>query len=646
MAANPARRWYQFSLRALLVLMVISSVPPAVHVGYKRYLVAKRLAEIESSFRWLESLGYPQLTNAGAIRITTKYWYGKQDPGKAQTGVELGFLLSEDAKSFSAFTPSLQVITLERQSREEWPKSDSEFERVDAQTLARLALGRLKAQDSDPFYRFGNDCSARCELFVLAWAFARQGHSDWAIKLYEQAEKGQEPDDKSGDSFQERLAADIGHLETWRATVACGTQVPRAELLRKFRWIQQHYPNSKHAATVSEKVAILEQMVVEDERYAQERHAGLPFEQLPKSEQISELIFQLRDQNGVQFSQPGWCDVLWTRDGKEDSPGHQLLAFGYDAVPQVAAALSDERLSRSVGYHRNFYFSHTVLTVGDAAKQILERIASRRFDDGKEYDCKAARTEAIRKAVLAWHSELLAKGERAYLIEAVERGDETSVDLAHRLLEKYPDEGCLAIVVAIPRTKDAYQRHRLLEMLGRVPSDASVPFLLDAVQHETLGIRVSAAQALTDLGRPEGIEAMLRQWQSSEQVTELQGVGPFLASCGSEEAIDAVAQRFSEQSIGQRIETMEKAVEDENNVLVAKPELRNAVIKLLLVALADTDVRSGMSGSYGDKSFSNPRVCDLAGYHLNCLDATAFCFDLSQPINQREAARLAILAAH
>jgi hypothetical protein len=645
MVARLARRWYQFSLKTLLVVMALSSVPPAVYVGYQRYLVAKRLAEIEGSFRWLESLGYPQLPNSWPVQITIKQWYGDQDPSEARTSVIAGFLLSEDEKSFTVLTPALHTIPFERESWEEWAKSEASFRRVDLPTLARMALDQIQAKDSDPLYRFGHDFSERGELFVLAWACARQGYSDWAIKLYEEAEALHDLREKGDAPLLERLAADFAHMETWRATLDCGTQMPRPEVLKKFRLLEEHFPNSEHAADVSEKVAILELMVVEDERHARQREAGLPFDQLSQSDQIAELIFQLRDQNGYQFSQPGSCNVLMTPDGEEDSPGHRLLAYGYDAIPQLAAALSDQRLTRSVEYHRSFYFSHHVLTIGDAAEQILEHIASRRFDTAERYESKAERIANMQKSALAWHAQVMTKGERLCLIEAVERGDDTALELADRLLEKYPDEACSAILVAIPWAKDEHRRRDFVELLGRVDSDESVPFLLAELERKTIWLRLAAAKALTDIGRPEGIDGLLHQWQSSQNVAELGGVGPFLARCGRPDAVEAVAQRFSEQPIDQRLESMDEAMRFEADVLAQQPRLRKAEIKLLLRGLADTEVRKGMGGSRGSKSYTDPRVCDLAGYHLNCLDASAFPFDLGAQFSQREAARLAILAA-
>ena len=75
--------------------------------------------------------------------------------------------------------------------------------------------------------------------------------------------------------------------------------------------------------------------------------------------------------------QPGSCDIFDTLAGKKGTPAHKLVDLGYEAVPQLIEHLDDERYTRSVGYHRNFYFSHHVLRVSECAMTIISRIAGR-----------------------------------------------------------------------------------------------------------------------------------------------------------------------------------------------------------------------------------------------------------------------------
>src|SRR5581483_5181569 len=209
----------------------------------------------------------------------------------------------------------------------------------------------------------------------------------------------------------------------------------------------KNFPDSEYQPRAQETAALLFQILAEDREHA--RKAGPPLEQLGKKERIAELIFRLRDQNGHQWSQPGSCDVFMTADGKEDSPAHRLVRFGYDAVPQLIEALDDQRFTRSVGFHRDFYFSHHVLRVGDAALQVLEHIAHRSFyrrGHTNEAMVKDGKTATVKAAVRAWYAELQKKGEKRLLREAVECGDEQSYYQGERLLEKYPGEAAAALI--------------------------------------------------------------------------------------------------------------------------------------------------------------------------------------------------------
>jgi len=124
-------------------------------------------------------------------------------------------------------------------------------------------------------------------------------------------------------------------------------------------------------------VETLKRMIQDDAEHAAK--ASKPWDKMTTDERVAELTFRLRDQNGMQMGQPGGCDIFENRTGKTDTAAHQLVAIGFDAVPQLIAALDDQGLSRSVTYGRDFFFSHRVLTVGDCAQAILGRIAGRQF---------------------------------------------------------------------------------------------------------------------------------------------------------------------------------------------------------------------------------------------------------------------------
>ena len=127
---------------------------------------------------------------------------------------------------------------------------------------------------------------------------------------------------------------------------------------------------------------------------------------------MRELIFQLRDQHGEQSGQPGWCDIFSNSKNDTNTPAHQLVAIGYAAVPQLIAALENETVTRSVGYWRDFVFSHTILRIGDCANYILGRITGKYFHSAtysSSYMSKDKKAAEAHKLAEEWWSEFQKK---------------------------------------------------------------------------------------------------------------------------------------------------------------------------------------------------------------------------------------------
>ena len=123
------------------------------------------------------------------------------------------------------------------------------------------------------------------------------------------------------------------------AVLKFGTpEVSRAELLDEFRRFKKNFPDSQHIERAQDTAELLEQMVREDKEHAQLKQP--PFDEMTTEQQVAELIFQLRDQNGQQWGQPGSCDFFNDSRGAE-SPASQLLEIGFDAVPQLIEAIEE-----------------------------------------------------------------------------------------------------------------------------------------------------------------------------------------------------------------------------------------------------------------------------------------------------------------
>jgi hypothetical protein len=172
---------------------------------------------------------------------------------------------------------------------------------------------------------------------------------------------------------------DLGDELAWRqfetAVLDLNQGAGRAGLARRFQRIATEFPGGKYAKQAAEYARKLQFMAVED---AQSQKPPSPT-QLAPAERVKALIFQLRDCDSVQDSQPGACWIpsyFWPmEDAPRASAADHLIAEGFDAVPALIAALDDSRLTRSYGYDRHFIPWRYVLEVRDAAIQSLVVLA-------------------------------------------------------------------------------------------------------------------------------------------------------------------------------------------------------------------------------------------------------------------------------
>jgi hypothetical protein len=440
----------------------------------------------------------------------------------------------------------------------------------------------------------------------------------------------------------------------WDNVLAFGdTTISRQELLGRFEQFVEDFPESEHTARAQETVMILRQMVKEDKEYAKRVES---LEATTLDQRTADLIFQLRDQNGHQWSQPGYCDIFSDERG-EDSPAHQLVKIGYPAIPQLITALDDRRLTRSVGYHRNFYFSHHVLRVGDAALAIIERIAGRGFCRRYSTTSEAVKDgeiPSVRVEVEAWWHEFQAKGEKQMLIEAVEAGDHNSPSQACLLVTKYPDAAFEAIAKGIHNAENWWIHSELVTVVAKLEGETSVPLLLSIVgSGPYLSSRVAAAEGLHQHGHPDGVAAMMREWtepgeSDPDEFRSQEQLVKFLVACGGPEALRTLGKNLHEQPVNIRIEVIlalyrkrsfahgsctDSTSLSENSY--EPSEMASAIEELLVWALDDTEEDIGRGIYLDDKEFPTPRVCDLAGHELAQRWPDRYEFDIEDSLAER-----------
>ncbi len=380
----------------LLIVVWISLIPRHALFAEQLQDAADTTAAMEKTFQWFDTLGYPSFEDRRFVSVELQQWVHVADePGDPLK--THGFLLSEDGDQFKLLKLDLSVETFEKPKdgvTRRWPATYEDA------ICERLAMERLKEM-SEPTYPlaqrmrdFRNDVMTRTRLFVLARACHTQGHVQLAHQVMSCTIAI--PDDETGkrlsiDQFQKKIADNISHVETWHCFVAFGDPlVSREELLRRFRWIAKHFPENRHGERVSSTIELLARMVEEDRKHAAE--ARLPLEDMPVTQRVEELIFQLRNQNGKQCFAPGPCDIFNDPRGT-DSPAAHLVAIGQPALEQLIDSVDDDRFTRSVECHRSFLFSHRVLRVGECCFSIMTRISPTGRVWDKEQDRERTKSE-------------------------------------------------------------------------------------------------------------------------------------------------------------------------------------------------------------------------------------------------------------
>ncbi len=419
----------------ILFLMAITLFSPSLHASNP--VVVSAVAK--EDFQWFSGLGYPDVKESPCVEVWTGSFVATVPPTAL---TKFGFLLQAGDGKFEVFTLDLCRVTFTDTKPGTAPHQRVGYEEYSFQRLAEEFVPWLSKPDENSSRQmqrqFGLRLGWKAQTFVLAWACWRRGEAKLAQPLYDAAkdiEPWEFPHEKITNdlTFRESIETELAHAATWQAVLLFGggewhspiqNQIPREQLLVVFRRLERNFPRNPHKEQVRHIVALLEQMVEEDKEHqplTQEQIAKLPVE-----DQIREWIFQLRDQKGVQWGQPGWCDIFAEQGtATGDSPAHQLVQIGHPAVPQLIEALEDERFSRSVGYHRDFHFSHHILTVGDCAQQILNRIAKRSFYDPattSSYMASDNQVAQTRSKAEKWWSDFQDNGDGANPIDLKPNG--------------------------------------------------------------------------------------------------------------------------------------------------------------------------------------------------------------------------------
>lgn len=368
-------------------------------------------AGMAADFEWFSKLGFPDVKELKFVR----YFWGWAIVGanRREENWSDGFLLDDTPEKLKVLNLRFNFVELPK--RKLGVDTMYRYEPADLAAFANAELRPRDPKDGSVRHRVisGPHFPERTHRFVLGWMCARKRLNDLAARLYDAAQMSEglrlqgtldRQRDEKGWPFRDKLERDIGHFEMWRTVLAFRDPlVTRRELLARLRALPERFPHCDHLPRAAAMAAVLDQMVAEDA--AHPARTAEEIAKLPPAEQVQEWIFRLREQNGSQFAEPGRMDIFATDDGRKDTPAHQLVKLGNAAVPALIAALGDRRFTRSVSCWRSFAFSHDVITIGDAALEIIERIAGREFyRSGRITGTMALddKTDKVRAAVQAW----------------------------------------------------------------------------------------------------------------------------------------------------------------------------------------------------------------------------------------------------
>jgi HEAT repeat protein len=600
--------------------------------------------EMEIEFAWFDGLGFPDLAKCQFVRVSDGAYYYN---GTREISYHLGFLVRDEGARFTVLHPSLWTHN--------YTKSDSKKPEDEKVGYVTLDLGKetteiLKSlqqpEDKDDIPRRFR----KAELFVWARTCAAQGKPKLAEQLFAQAKQIDDKQQNNGTkTFHQIIAHDIAHGQMWQAVEAFGDlAVSRKELLARFERIVRHFPENPHWQRAKETAELLKKMIAEDEAYARKTHK--PAKEMTKEERIAELIFRLRDQNGQQFMQPGYCDIFihdrHTSEGGDKSPAQQLVDIGYDSVPQLIAALDDARFTRSVGFQRNFYFSHFVLQVGDCAEAVLERIAARTFWEPRSSSAamlKDGQVDIVKRNVQEWWKEFRQKGEKQMLIEGVRSGDFESPRQAERLVKKYPESAVPAIRQGVKNAKDDWICGDLVRIVTQLKDESSTAFLQEQLHGTYLLSRVAAARGLFDRGHEEVVTALIGEWKFSSLGRAQEDLINFLLWCGKPEAVKALAKDLQKRPIDdtqQVIEAISSPGWGWEKYQKSLPAAVQQAIDELLIGELDDFRKCKFTGTWASKNYSDPCLCDMSAQVLADRWKLPISFDLSTSEETRDRQRI------
>ncbi len=544
-----------------------------------------------------------------------------------------GFFKSESDKTFEVICLDLRIRTFDKRRQN--------FASIDLAEYSKELLSNKRQL----FFRGDRSTMERwVELLVLARAAYQRGDFD-SCGQFLAAAAAQNPRVKSAaaaDNMRVNFGVDFraafARSEFREILLLLGDlKVARPQILARVKKFFKAFPESQY----SQQAGVLEDELIE--MVAQDAMHETPenISSLTMDQQINEWLFQLRNQNAIQVGPEGKWDIFWkdsvptynalVRDDNSESPpspAMQLVKIGNYAVPKLIEHIGDCKPTRSTPFQRDVYVSERILTVGQCAEIILSKIAGQPFGDGQS-------RELARRQAKAWWEEVVAKGERKYLIERVASGGKESVDSSSTLAAKFPDAAFDCIAKAIDESKDSRIQSTLLEVIGQLPCTEKVTaYLMHQLKNASeLDTRLVAARLILPRDRDAAINAMILEfhqmltydagghWESEELA-----LITFLSRSDSLPAIQKLREAYDSRKPEIRTSIILSFL-NKSWAAGTDSKLSGLIEELLVHALSDTAQRLGFTLQRDEGVFKSPRNCELAGYVLGSMLPSEYKFE-------------------
>ncbi|MDQ3621461.1 MAG: hypothetical protein M3463_03105 [Verrucomicrobiota bacterium] len=333
---------------------------------------------MNEAMSWLGTLGFPNLARCDFVRI--------QLPGGEVGGdrkyYTYGFLLKSEKDHVEVFTTGLADVfpddllnflaePLRIQRTRLGPPgpgpsehSGQAYEILDLQTTGRAILdSKLQCLEYPSRCYF----NPRIALFLFAWGCRENGLEDLSRKLVSKARLLRwlyfEAENYQAEPWIKILQNEIPQVLVKNTASRFASKANSWEKLSsELQDILQRYPHFPDRQNFEEMVSELRIMIVE-----RNRHVAAPLDQLSTGEQVSELIYQLREQTFTSFHSGRYGPF----PANANSPQKILRRMGKAVLPYLHEALEDRRLTRMVTAYSP---KLRVMRVRDAVKMIADEI--------------------------------------------------------------------------------------------------------------------------------------------------------------------------------------------------------------------------------------------------------------------------------